>query len=151
MDVVAIVAMQGVFDNPTILRISAVSKRIVTGFVRHNALKCLMQWQKARRSCDAYDVLCDIGRLKRDRECTQQALHCAMQALAFARGCANLERAQESARIGLDRALGGDRHVTARQVERWSHRHADHLLRQQEVDLVEDPLYEDSSDDDSAL
>jgi large subunit ribosomal protein L40e len=66
MDAVAIVAMQGGFDNPTILRISAVSKRIVTGFVRHNALKCLMHLQKAGRSCHAYDALCEIGRVKRD-------------------------------------------------------------------------------------
>ena len=137
MDVMAIVAMQGVVDDKMLTLLSTVSRSIVTGLARRQAIRRRVQILKdfllRQAVLDRRRVNHSIRRLE-DANLRLQSINNSrnytLQALAFVCGCTNLEQARGTAHIGLRRALG--RPATVTKLLRWSTRHSQHLLRQQD-------------------
>ena len=139
----AIVAMQGVFDDKMLIQLSTVSRRIVTGLARHQAIRRQMQIIKDFRLRQAVqdrrEVDNSIRRLEDARRSLQSitfSRNSTLQALAFTSGCSNLEQARATAHAGLRRAL--HRPALVSELLRWSVRHSQHLLRQRERDVDDD-------------
>ena len=132
MDVMAIVAMQDVFDDKMLLLMSTLSRRVVTGLARHQALRRQMQLNKAARLLSLRDErrLRDVqleGHYQ-ELQSTRWSRNSTLQALAFISGTADLELARASADAGLSRAL--HRSATVDEVLRWGVRHSRYLLRE---------------------
>ena len=154
MDVMAIVAMQGVVDDKMLILLSTVSRSIVTGLARRQAIRRRVQILKdfllRQAVLDRRRVNHSIRRLE-DANLRLQSINNSrnytLQALAFVCGCTNLEQARGTAHVGLRRAL--HRPATVTEILRWSVRHSQHLLRQRERDVDDDAADDESSGDDS--
>ena len=150
MDVVAIVAMQGVVDDKMLILLSTVSRRIVTGLARHKAVRRRILIGRARQSLregqDRRRVDHFVRRLEdanRRLRSINNSRNSTLQALAFTTGCTNLEQARGTAHVGLRRAL--HRPALVSELLRWSVRHSQHLLRQRERAVDDDVSSEDTS------
>ena len=147
MDVMAIVAMQDVFDDKMLIQLSTLSRRVVTGLARRQAIRHQMQLGKAVRLLRLHEDRRRYSQVLRLLHSTHRALNSTLQALVFTRSCADLAEVWESIHAGLNRALR--RELTNAEAVQWSLRHERYMRRQREREDDHEVIDEESSGLDS--